>query len=409
MPPIPDPKSNQTNQNPERSQNQFVISPRQATSLVASSLFGAGVLIMPRTTAEYAQEAAWLSALVGGLFALLLIWIITKLGMRFPEETIVQYAPKILGHPRIPALGKILSLPFILPLILTWLAGTVITARIFGEVVVTAVLRLTPLEVIIATMIVAATVLVFFEVEVLARFNEVVFPIILFPILAIALTSFKAAKPEYILPLLPVDSLAVLQGALTTALTYLGLEIMTVMTAYTQQKEKIVRANVLGIAWPTFVYTLITAAGVAVFSHWELSLLTWPTLELVKTTEVPGLILERLESAFLGVWVAAVFTKVGNLYYVACFSLSQLLPFRKKDKARRRIAVLLLPLLYWVSLLPQNIFQLFAWTGVISLFGAIAALGPAILYLVAVIRKIGKEPFAHGQNADGEKDPLDRT
>jgi spore germination protein len=144
---------------------------------------------------------------------------------------------------------------------------------------------------------------------------------------------------------------------------------------------------VLGIAIPGVIYTLIVIAGISVFGKEELALLAWPTLELVKTTEVPGLILERLESAFLGVWVAAVFTTVGNLYYATALTIKQV--FRLKG--HRLIACALLPVFYWLSLKPPNIHVLFKYQSIIGYTGGVLAfLLPACLLLLAILRKRGK-------------------
>lgn len=131
------------------------------------------------------------------------------------------------------------------------------TARTFGEVVVTAVLPKTPLEVIIGTMIVMGAILTFYEIKVLARFNEIVFPIILIPILIIGVASFQSFRLDNLLPLFTVDWFALLKSAVTTMAVYSGFEIVIFLMAYTQQKEKIVSANVKGIAIPTFLYTLL--------------------------------------------------------------------------------------------------------------------------------------------------------
>jgi spore germination protein len=156
-----------------------------------------------------------------------------------------------------------------------------------------------------------------------------------------------------------------------------------------QQSDKLLRANLAGIAIPGGIYALIVFSGIAVFGVDELKLLAWPTLELVKVTEVPGLILERMESAFLGVWVAAVFTTSGNLYCATTLLIQKMLGMSGK-KSYRLIATILLPAFYWMSLLPQNIHALFQYQRFSGMLGGIVALVvPTLLLAVAMIRGKG--------------------
>jgi spore germination protein len=381
----------QTNQNPGENSTQLVITPSQSTAIIASTLIGVGILTLPRTASETSHEMAWLATLIGGIIILPFMWFVTKLALRFPNKTIIDYASNIVGSERFPIIGKVISLPILLVFVLTWLALTTSAVRTFGNAITSAVLRETPIEVIIGTLLAATIFLVFVEVEVLARFNEVVFPLILIPLIIIVFLSLQNTEITNMFPLFEIDIMSFLNSLSTTIFAYTGFTIMLLFMAFAQ-KEKNVEANLTGIAIPGFIYTLIVFSSVAVFGYEELQHLMWPTLELIKTTDIPGMILERVESLFLAIWVAAVYTTVGNFYYAICFTVAQSLPIRNKDAARKCIAVLILPVLYWVSLQPRNIQQLFNWMDMIGYFSIVGFVIPIILYVIALIRKKGKEP-----------------
>lgn len=388
-------KTNQANQNPDRNDNTNVITPQQSTSVIASTILGVGVLTLPRYTAE-AREAAWLVLILSGLLTLFAIYIITKLGQRFPNRTIVDYSAHILGSRRVAWIGKGLAAPISILFIVFWFVATAVITRTFGEVIVTTVLRNTPLEVIILTMLLATLCFIMFEVEVLARFNEILFPFIIVPGLFIAAVSFQNARIDNLLPLFTIDWATFLKSVFKTSAAYLGFSVIILFMAYSQDNGKIVKANLTGVGIPAFVYVIVNLAGLAVFGYEELNLLVWPTLELVKSVEFPGLILERVESLFLAIWVAAVYTTVGNLFYASCMATAQFLPFRRKDTARRWIAVLFLPLLYIIALQPQNIFELFSWLEMIGYVGFFASyMLPLILYILALIRRKGRKTKQH--------------
>ncbi|WP_309123387.1 endospore germination permease [Paenibacillus sp.] len=369
---------------------ETVISARQSSSIIASAIIGVGVLTLPRGAAEYARQSAWFSVILGALVAMLAVAVITLLSRRFPHQGIVAYGAEILGLGKGKAFGRLFTVPLLLLYIGSWGFSTVIVARMFGEVVITTVLTQTPLEVIISTMLLTAYILTLYGIEVMARVNEMLLPIIVVPVLLIAISSFQSARLYHLFPLQEgVDLTAFLRGIIVSSFAFLGFEVMTVFSEYVQQSDKLLRANLAGIAIPGGIYALIVFSGVAVFGVDELQLLAWPTLELVKVTEVPGLILERMESAFLGVWVAAVFTTTGTMYCATTLLIHRILGFKGK-KPYRIIATILLPVFYWLSLLPQNIHALFQYQRYSGMLGGVAALLiPALLLGIAIVRGKG--------------------
>lgn len=358
---------------------------RQSSAIIASTLIGVGVLTLPRVTAESVGEGAWIAAISGALLAMLAMAVIVKLSNRFAGQSIVEFTARILGPAKHPLVGRILGFPLFLAFFLFWATSTALVARTFGEVVITTVLTKTPLEVIISTMLITSFIFVMYNEEVLARVNEILLPIIVIPVLVIALSSLQSARLDNILPLFDGNWTGLLKSIFFTSGSYLGFELMTVFYAHAEPGKKRMTGAMIGIAIPGFIYLLIVISGISVFGVDEMRLLAWPTLELVKTTEVPGLILERLESAFLGVWVAAVFTSVGNMYYATASILRETFKLR----SHRWIAVILLPCFYWLSLFPPNMQKLFEyqkWSGYLGI--VLAFVVPILLLILSFIRGV---------------------
>ncbi|MBB3114513.1 spore germination protein [Paenibacillus phyllosphaerae] len=376
----------------------FRMNNRQSGALIASTIIGVGVLTLPRSTASYAAQNGWISALIGSVFAMLLLSLISTLVRRHPGMSMVGFTRQLLTPGRHKRIGLLLALPFLLSYALYWTSGTALVARIFGEVVTTTVLKRTPLEVIIGTMLITAFILVMHDIEVLVRVNEVLLPLIVIPLAIIGLSSLQSAQLVNLLPMFQVNWWGFLKGTALSTTSYLGFEMLMIFGAIGEQSGKPLRYHLLGVAVPGLVYSLIVFSGIAVFGVDELELLAWPTLELVKTTEVPGLILERLESAFLAVWVAAVFTTLGNLYYGTCTMLKEIMGL----KHHRWIALALLPLFYWTSLQAPNVQVLFELMSRWDLFGLFnASVIPLFLLILSFMRRHGKET-PHPENEANE-------
>ncbi|GBF74184.1 hypothetical protein PA598K_02516 [Paenibacillus sp. 598K] len=376
-----------------------VISERQSASIIASSIIGVGVITLPRVTVTSSNQTGWIGIISGVLVAMGMTWIITRLGIRFRGQSIALYAAELLAPTRrLLWLGKALALPFLLILLVFWGWGSALVARLFGEMVSTTMLPTTPVEVIILTMLAAGFYLTMYSVEVLARVNEILLPLIVVPILIIAISSFQSGRLENLFPIFDMDWKMFFVSTAVMTSSLLGYEVMMLFSAHTKISPKLTKTNVLSISIPGLLYALIAIAGISVFGYEELKLLAWPTLELVKTTEVPGLILERMESAFLAVWVTAVFTTVGNYYYATALLLKQILHL----KEHRLISLLLLPVMYWISLRPNNLHQLFQTQDRIAWIGVTGALGlPLFFGLLSKLR--GKAQLGSTATRDARK------
>ncbi|WP_289134844.1 endospore germination permease [uncultured Brevibacillus sp.] len=361
------------------------ISTWQLTSILISTMIGVGILTIPRTSTTDIHQMGWLGTITGGMIAAIAIASIVYLGKQFPGTTYVDYIPKVFGH----RVGTVLSYPIILLFIFFQFINAGMAARGFGEVVVTSVLQDTPLEAILITLFIMVLFLCCHEVEVVARVNELLIPFILVPVFLIPLASFMNADWYNLLPF-HIDSWKeVGKTSLHTFSVFTGYELLMFYFAFAMPGAKLGIAGGTGLGYTIAAYFLTVVAGISVFGHEELQRLIWPTLELVKTTQQSGWFLERLESAFLAIWVASVFTTIGNMYYAMIFSLR--LWFRQGIRFQRISALVITVPLYYFALMPQNIVELFSYTKKMTKFGYFPTIViPILLALIQWIRvKLG--------------------
>lgn len=104
----------------------------QAAAILVSTIIGVGVLALPLFAVQAADSGAPLVTILGVLLAVIGLVLVTMLGMRFPNHTFIQYSEQIIGK-SVALIGSVLIIIFFSVL-------TSLTAREFGEVVVTSVL-----------------------------------------------------------------------------------------------------------------------------------------------------------------------------------------------------------------------------------------------------------------------------
>lgn len=347
----------------------------ETSAILISTIIGVGVLPLPLFAVSAADSGAPLVTFVAMLFAFIGLALIALLGMRFPDQTIVQYGESILGK----WAGRICS-----TLVVAFFAVlTSLTAREFGEVVVTSVLTRTPVEVTVIVMLLLAALSTRNTITTVAHIHYFYTPFILFPAIFIVVLSLKNAETLNLLPIWGNEPSGMVRGVITIAALFQGSFILTSVIPSMRRPELAMRASLIGMLVSGGLYIAIVVATVGVFGSEETKLMLWPTLELAKATSLPANVLERLDAAFLAVWVTAVFTTLLSSYFLTIQSASQML--RLQD--HRMLSFFLLPFVFVMAMLPPNIvrmYQIVELVGRIGLYITIAY--PALLLLVAILR-----------------------
>ncbi|MDF2958295.1 MAG: spore germination protein [Paenibacillus sp.] len=348
----------------------------QAAAVLISTIIGVGVLPLPLFAVRAADTGAPLATLLGIGLSSIGLWLITRLGMRFPDQSIIQYSETVLG--KWPArIGSLLIIGFFAFL-------TSLAAREFGEVVITSVLKKTPLEITVIVMLILATVSARTDITTFAYIHHFYLPIIIFPVVLIVALSLKNSQLIYLLPVWGNEPSGMFKGVLTIAALFQGSFVYTIVIPAMRRPARAMKASVWGMIIAGGLYFSIVAAAVGVFGSEETGELLWPTLELAKTTTLPGNILERLDAAFLAVWVIAVFTTLFSSYYFTIHGLSKLLGLRD----HKMFSMFVLPFLFAAAMFPENVLHMYEIITIVGRWGLLLTVGyPLLLLLMAVIRK----------------------
>ncbi|XID90607.1 endospore germination permease [Paenibacillaceae bacterium WGS1546] len=348
----------------------------QAAAILVSTIIGVGVLPIPLFAVRGADSGAPLVTLLGAMVAFVGLFLVTKLGMRFPEKSIVQYAEDIIGK-GLAFVGSLFVLGFFAVL-------TSLTAREFGEVVITAVLTKTPLEVTVIVMLTLAAISTRHDIVTFTYIHQLYFPLLIGPVVLIVALSLKNYDVINLQPVWGNEHQGMLSSVWTIAALFQGSFIITSVIPAMRRPEKAMKASISGIVIAGGLYVIIVAAAVSVFGAEETKNLLWPTLELAKATSLPANVLERLDAAFLAVWVTAVFTTLFSSYFLTVKELSKLCRLRD----HKLFTFFLLPWVFTMAMVPENMFQMYEIiqnVGRIGLYITIAY--PGLLLIIAMMRK----------------------
>ncbi|MDR6999186.1 spore germination protein [Neobacillus niacini] len=348
------------------------ITTSQAAVIIINAILGTGILTLPRASVEKVHTPdVWITVLLGGLLALLAGIIITKLSQQFPQKTFYQYSQDLVG--------KWVGVALSLLVIGYFLATSGFQIRSLTEVTKFLLLEGTPNWAIILPFMLVGLYLIMGGINPIARHFEIILPITLVLFLLAIFLSFKIFDIENLRPVLGAGFLPVLKGVKTTALAFTGPEVMLIIVAFMKEPNKAVKAVIVGITIPLILYIITVVMVIGALSADEVVTRTWPTLDLIRSFEISGLIFERFESLLLAIWIMQMFTIYTIAHYAAALGLAQI--FKKNIHP---IMVGLVPVIYLISMIPKNLNDVFKLGDVIGnaalyIFGGL----PLVLLIIA--------------------------
>jgi spore germination protein len=364
---------------------KYNITPYQAFSIIFSTMFGVGALSLPRDVTEASgNDMSWM-IIICGFFVGISIALLTSLCMRFPRQTIVQFAPEILGSRRFKWLGKGLSIIVLLAIAVYLVSGIFISVRIFGEAMVNAVLVNTPIEAVMLVFIISVAIAAGSEMGIVAKFNEFLMPINLLPFVILLVALFQHGDVTNLLPLLQMNWAQFLKAVLSGAFAFSGYSVLLMFSGFYKQPLKARKAHLFAVAGVTVTYWYMCLISLSIFGKDELVRIMYPLLESVKVIRLQAMLFERLESAILSIWLVLVFTTVLNFH--ACVVEMVMEFFKLEGRYRRWIAFALAPVIYFLSLIPQNMEEVSRYAGQIGIYAFLSDGLLILLLFIAILRR----------------------
>ncbi|AEG60415.1 GerAB/ArcD/ProY family transporter [Desulforamulus ruminis] len=295
------------------------ISTRQAIFLLTTTIFATVILFVPSITANYAMQDAWISVLLATACGLLMAWLITRLGLYYPDKTIFEYAGKIVG--RWP--GKAVGLLYIL----WFLHLNAEVIREYGELMTAAFMPDTPIIVFHLIVVALAAYAVRNGLEVLTRANEVFFPVILGSIILVLLLSIGNMDFNRLLPIWDAGAIPVLKGSLVP-LSWFG-EIVTIMILlpYLNKPGKAYQVSAAALLISGLLLLSSVVGALAIFGPQLSGAWMFPTLNNARIISIANFI-ERMEPFVMGVWVTGGFIKISVFFWVVVLGTAQILELK---------------------------------------------------------------------------------
>lgn len=360
--------------------NQAEISNKQVSRLLLGYTMGVSLLIMPSGMAKSFGESAWIFTIVYGLIFTVGAWLTGRLTEKFPDETLVEFGPKLLG--------KYISFLLNLGLSLYFLALVTYQTRAMVELVNIAIIPFGPGWFIAGLFLLAVMYGVVKGLTTFVQLNELLIGLALAIGMLVVALGWQNFKVIHLFPVFDIDRINLDNPMRLMALasSFIGYPILLYLTPFIKKPQGITGRAIRTLLFITVIYSFLNLTVIGVFGSMETMNQGWPVLELAKSVNLSGLLLERLDLVLLLAWIPAVYTSTIGSMFFGIEGISRLFKIRWKSPIIGALTIVLF-------LITNSITNYFHWIrignylAIIGIFFSLAM--PVLLWLAYLMRREG--------------------
>lgn len=277
---------------------RFFISPFFVFFTIHGAQIGIGVLSFQRRLNEKVGHDGWISVIVAGIVAHLLIWMMYQTFQRSgTSKDVIQLNVQYFGK----WIGNALNIG----LVCYFLLLALIVLRLYIEVVQVWMFPL------MGTWQFSLILLLLTYYTVLGGFRSVVglcvwgvliplftlFPMLFFPL--------EYAHYRNFFPIFDHSVIDVLKGAKEVTVEYLGFELLFMYYPFIKHGQQSHRWAQWANGFTMLIYLVIIFISTVFYNEEQVKHVIWPTLTLGKIPEIP--FIERMEYIIISIYVLVVF------------------------------------------------------------------------------------------------------
>lgn len=288
---------------------------------------GMGILTMPRITAEEAGTDGWISVIFGYFLAIFISIVIIKIMEKHPEDTLFDLLSKVFGK----WIGKLFIIGWIgytgyFAIVLLLTTVFIIQVWIFPQ---------TPSFLVMWLFLIPIYMITRSGIRVIGRYAEFVYFITLWMV-PLLLFGLKDAHWLNLLPILKEDWKPVLVAVQKTVVPFIGFELAFILYPFLKNKKSAFKGIIIANTLTFLLYMYVIIITYVYFSPDEIKEYTWPTLNILKSIELP--FLERFEIIFLSFYMIILSMTIIPFLFTAAFGTSKLFG-QKSHKIHVRIYI----------------------------------------------------------------------
>ncbi|MBO7743111.1 endospore germination permease [Paenibacillus sp. MWE-103] len=292
---------------------QGKISSFQAAILLYMGVLSTSLLYLPSITAAKAHNDFWMSPIFASVLGLLLVIVIYSLAKLYPNQTFMEYLPRIIG--RIPAL--ILGLLYLISLLN--MDGAIV--RSYTEFLLNAFISMTPKSIIIVTIIFVCAVTVRSGLEVIGRSAQFFTPFVILSLLFIVILLQSSFDFKEIQPILANGLGPPIRGGFIVSTWFSEFFFLAFLVPYTRDASKSMKWAFISVGAVLLTMVCMNLCILFMFGE-DTGNYSYPILIAARYISMSDFI-ENMEILIVVIWVVGLFVKISLFYYITALCAAQ--------------------------------------------------------------------------------------
>jgi spore germination protein KB len=351
------------------------ISALQSAMMMYLAVTPTAILTTPSMTYNYAKQDFWISPILA-LSAWITIYIAFRLHHMYPGQNIVQVSERIVG--RFP--GKLIG--FIILFDYLYLIGKATLE--YGEFVVGAFLRQTPLIVVLGSMVLVCALTVRGGVEIVGRFAQLILPICVALFLLIIILIIPDLRLSNMLPIMGEGIMPSIAGAGVLQVWFSEFITVSFLLPFVTDQEKAAKSTLSSLF--AVILTMVICNLVTLLLLGEMTgNYAYPFLILTRYISLADFF-THLDPLFMAIWVLGEFVKICIYFYVFVLGAAQWMNLSDYRPIVFPLSFIILLFSVWIAPSLQELMHVISTSLTFSLLTGFVVI-PLLLLSIAWVQK----------------------
>lgn len=274
--------------------------------IIIGTIIGTGILSIANSQVKECYQDGWISVILGGIYPIIVVLLSSYISKKNPNKNILILSEEFLGK----LLGNIMNFIFLT----FFLVIAVLVVSGFNNIMmIYATAFMSPIQLIGIVGLLGGYV-VYKGIGVLAKINKFFFYANILLIVLI-LPALKRGSYLNILPVFQCRVIDLMKGAKETFYSYVGAEIMLLITPYISDKNKIRTKSIKAVLTTIFMYFLVVFITIHYYGPDIVTKSTWSLVNVSESIRVT--LINNFRFIFASIWIVITLKIFSNYYYAS--------------------------------------------------------------------------------------------
>jgi spore germination protein KB len=290
------------------------VSGSQIFWMITSMEIGMTLLLTISPAVQDAKQDAWISMAIGGLAGILITYLVVKVSLLYPDQTLIEFSQTILGK----WIGRIIVIPYFV----TWYSVLGVIIREASDYLHLALFYQTPLWVLMFGLLFVIVYMTYGGIETIGRCSEIFGPIILATLLIVAVLSVSNFEWKRILPIYADSGLyGILKGSLPVT-SFFGESMMLLMLVpFVSKPGKVLKRAVSGVAVASVFVFAMTLGVILTFGNLAAEM-WYPFNRMIRFISIMEFI-QNVDALIVILWLLSIFIKLSMLLFLTSYGTAE--------------------------------------------------------------------------------------